>query len=61
LRSPRNLARKQIDLTGSRIKRPLQLDIEAPLLRPSAVIGTIETFLDESIDIGGSVFPRTLT
>ena len=41
-----------------RIKRPLQRDIEALLFGPCPVIGKIEAFLNESIDIDGPVFAR---
>jgi hypothetical protein len=38
-------------LTGSRIKGPFQADIETLLLRSRAVIGQVDRFLDEGIDI----------
>ena len=43
---PRDLLREQIDLASSRVKGPLQGDIEALLLSPSPVIGEIEALLD---------------
>src|SRR5262249_18213489 len=57
---PRNLPRQQVDLAGGWIKRCLQLDRKAPLLGSCVVVGTIETFLHESIDIGGPMLAGTL-
>ena len=46
-----DLLREAVNLTGSRIKRLFQGDIETLLLRSRTVIGQIERFLDEGIDI----------
>ena len=40
------------------IKRLFQLDIEALLLGPRPVIGEVEAFLDESVDIDGPMLTR---
>ena len=40
------------------IKRPLQRDVEALLLGPRPVIGEIEAFLDEGVDIDGPMLAR---
>ena len=40
------------------IKRPFQLDIEALLLGARPVIGEVEAFLDESVDIDRPVLTR---
>src|ERR1019366_6575316 len=58
---PRNLLREQIDLAGSRIKRPFQRDIETLILGPCAVIGEIEALLDDGVDIHGPALSGTLT
>ena len=42
---------KQFGLAGGRIERPLQPDLEFLLLGPRAVIGEIEAFLDERVEI----------
>src|SRR5262249_16216579 len=57
---PGDVLREDISFAGSRIKRPLQRDIEALLLGPRPVPGEIEAFLDEGIDIDNPVFTRTL-
>ena len=58
---PRDLLREQIDLTGGRVKGPLQGDIEALLLGPRPVIGEIEALLDQGVDIDRPVLSRALT
>ena len=58
---PRNLLREQINLASGRVKGPFEGDIEALLLGPCPVIGEIEAFLDESIDIHWSVLSRALS
>jgi hypothetical protein len=40
-----------IDFTGGRVKRPLHIDLEALLLSAGTVIGEVEAFLDEAVDI----------
>ena len=52
---------KQIDLTGGRVKGPLQGDIEALLLGPRPVIGEIEALLDQGVDIDRPVLSGALT
>ena len=42
---------KHVDLASVRIKGPLQGDIEALFLGPRSVIGEIEAFLDQGVDI----------
>src|SRR5580700_2782408 len=48
---PGDLLRKQIDLARARIERSLERNIEALLLRPRAMIGEIEAFFDDGIDV----------
>src|SRR6516225_4143185 len=57
----RNFSWEQINLAGGRIKSLLHLDRKAPMLGPCVVVGASETFIDESIDIGGPMLPRSLT
>ena len=57
---PRDLLREQIDLTGGRVKGPLQGDVEALLLGPRPVIGEIEALLDQGVDIDRPVLSRAL-
>src|SRR5262245_418015 len=54
---PRDVLWKHIGLASSRIKRSLQGDVKALLFGTHAVIGEIEAFLDQRIDINDSVFP----
>src|SRR5262249_6742247 len=56
---PGDVLREDISFAGSRIKRPLQRDIEALFLRPRPVPGEIEAFLDEGIDIDNPVLAGT--
>ena len=49
--SPCDLLREYIDLTGGRIKRSLNIDLEALLLGASTMIGEIEALLDECVDV----------
>ena len=49
-----------IDLTGGRVKGPLQSDIEALLLGPRPVIGEIEALLDQGVDIDRPMLARAL-
>ena len=49
---------EHVGFAGRGIKRPLQRDIEALLFGPRPVIGEIEAFLNESVDIDGPVFAR---
>ena len=58
---PRNLLREQIDLTGSRVKGPLQGDCEALLLGSRSVIGEIEALIDQGVDIDRTVLSGPLT
>ena len=50
---------KTVDLTGGRIKGPLQGDVEALLLGAGTVIGEIEALLDEGVDIDQPMFARS--
>src|SRR5262245_9980088 len=56
--SPRDLLRKNIDLTGRWIEAPLHIDLEALLLGASAMVGEIEALLDESIDVDRPMLAR---
>ena len=49
--NPCNVLWENIDFAGVAIKSPFQLDIEALLLSARPVIGEVEAFLDERIDI----------
>jgi hypothetical protein len=53
---PCDLLRVDIDLTSSRIKGPLHIDLEARLLGASTVIGEIEALLDEGVGIDQPMF-----
>src|SRR5262249_22232567 len=55
--SPSDLLRVHIDLTGRRIKRPLHINFEALILGARTMIGKIEAFLDERIDIDRPMLP----
>src|SRR5207249_1117818 len=54
---PRDLLREQIDLAGRRVEGPLQGNDEALLLGPRPVIGEIEAFLHQGVDLDRAVFP----
>src|SRR5262249_27662164 len=54
-----DLLRENVDLTGRRIKGPLHIDLEALFLGPSTMIGEIEAFLDECIDVDRPMLTRT--
>ena len=56
--SPCDVLREDVGCTGGRIKGSLQGDIEALLFGPRPVIGEIEAFLDEGVDIDGPVLTR---
>src|SRR5262249_51778002 len=56
----RDVLRVKVSLTGGRIERSLQRDIETLFLGPRPVPGKIEAFLDQGIDIDRSVFARAL-
>ena len=56
--NPCDVLREDIDFAGSRIEGPLQRDIEALLLGPRPVIGEVEAFLDEGVDIDEPVLAR---
>jgi hypothetical protein len=45
-------------LIGSRVNGPFQCDIETLLLSPRTLIGQINCFLDEGIDIDRPVLPE---
>ena len=53
--------RIDISLTGGRIKRPLQCDIEVLSFGPRPVPGEIEAFLNKGIDVDSSVLTRAFT
>ena len=56
--SPRDVLRENVGFASGRIKRPFQRDIEALLFGPRPVIGEIEAFLNESIDIDRPMLTR---
>ena len=45
---------------GSRIERPFQGDVEAPLLGPRAVVGEVEAFFDDGVDVDRPVLAGAL-
>ena len=57
---PRDLLRIKVDHAGGGIEVALERDVEAGFFRPRAVIGEIEAFLDDRVDIGGPMFARAL-
>ena len=57
---PRDLLRKEISLAGRRVERALQRDVESLFLGTRAVIGQVEAFLDDGIDIDRPVLARSL-
>ena len=56
----RDLLRKQHGLAGAGVESTLQRDVEAGLLGTRAVIGQIEAFLHQRIDICGALLARSL-
>src|ERR1700733_2138921 len=58
---PRDLLREQIYLASGRVKGPFQGDVEALLFSPCPVVGEVETFIDQGIDINRPVLARALT
>ena len=58
---PCDLLREYIDLTGGRIKEPFHIDLEALLLCAGTMIGEIEAFLDERVDVDGPMLAGTFT
>src|SRR5262249_11089949 len=56
----RNLLWIEIGLAGSRIKRSLQGNVEPLFLGPGTVIGEIEAFVDDGINIDWPVLARAL-
>src|SRR6516164_9820544 len=59
--SPCDLLRVHIDLTGGRIKEPLDIDLEALLLSAGTMICEIEALLDESVRINQPMLARSFT
>ena len=58
--SPRDFLRENISLSGSRVERLFDRDIETVLLGSRSVIGKFEALLDNCIDRYRPVFTRTL-
>jgi len=58
--NPRNILWENVGFASIGIKRLFQLDIEPLLLSTRPVIGKIEAFLDERIDIDSPMFNRAL-
>src|SRR5262245_50373169 len=52
----RDILRKYIGFPSGRVERPLHGDVEALFLSSCTVIGEIETFLYEGIDVDDPVF-----
>src|SRR5215468_7120037 len=55
---PSDILRKYIGLPSVRVERPLHDDVEALFLSSCTVIGEIEAFLDQGVDIDNPVFTR---
>src|SRR4029450_12092192 len=55
---PRDILRKYVGLPSGPVELLLQGDVEALFLSSCTVIGKIEAFFDERIDINNSVFTR---
>src|SRR5262249_40351236 len=55
---PRDILRKYVGLPSGRVERLLHGDVEALFLSSSTVIGEIEAFFDQDVDINDSVLPR---
>src|SRR5262245_14625076 len=53
---PRDILRKYVGLPSGRVERPLHGDVEALFLSSRTVIGEIEAFFDQGIDINDPVF-----
>src|SRR5258708_14936515 len=51
-----DLLREHVDLTGGRIKGPLQIDPESLILGARAMVRQIEALLDEVVGINQSMF-----
>src|SRR5689334_16242911 len=58
---PRYLSREQINLPDAGVKRLFQFDGETSRLGSFAVVGTVQAFIHESIDVAQSMLPGTLT
>ena len=54
-KDPAYILREQVHFTCGRIERSRKRDFETLLFRPGTVIGEIEAFLDQSIDIHRSM------
>ena len=57
---PGDFLRIQVDHAGVGIEVALERDVEAGFFGPRAVIGEIEAFLDDRVDVGGPVLARSL-
>src|SRR5262249_46331627 len=55
-----NLLWVHIDLTGGRIERFLNIDLEALIFGTSTMIGEIEALLDERVDVNRAVLAGAL-
>ena len=55
---PCDVLREHVGFTSGGIQRSFQGDVEALLLGPRPVIGEVEAFLDERVDIDGAVLAR---
>src|SRR5262245_37235951 len=55
---PRDILRKYVGLPSGRVERPLHDDVEALFLSSCTVIGEIEAFFDQGVDINDPVFAR---
>src|SRR5258705_696113 len=58
---PGNFLRIYFCRTRVRVEVALERDVETGLFRPRAMIGEIETFFDQAVDVSGSALAGTLT
>src|SRR5262245_60811760 len=53
---PRDILRKYVGLASGRVERPRHGDVEALFLSACTVIGEIEAFFDQGVDIDSPMF-----
>src|SRR5262245_4793201 len=54
----RDILRKYIGFPSGRVERPLHGDVEALLLSPRTMVGEIEAFFDQRVDIDNPMLTR---
>src|SRR3954452_11634144 len=53
-----HLLRRDLDRREARLKTALQGDVEALFLRPGAVIGEVQSFVYQSVEVDGATLAR---